>query len=295
MADKIELTIDDVHRMQQLELEMYIEFDRVCRKNHIRYEMDGGTLLGAIRHKGFIPWDDDADIAILREDYEKFKLHAHELDPSICYFQDHETDPGFRWGYGKLRRTGTTLVRVGQDHLKSKTGIFVDIFPMDNAPKSVPGQMLQDFYCFCLRKILWSEVGKKTDKSAFMRVWYSLLSHIQPATVYKHLNKYIEKLKKLDSDKVRLLMFPASGKLYYKSKSLKDRYAMPKKWFTELTDYEFEGYPLMGPIDYDAVLRQYYRDYMELPPEEQRNPKHYCIEIKFPEDEVPRRADSIQE
>ena len=67
-------------------------------------------------------------------------------------FQDHDTDPEYRWGYGKLRRTGTTYVRVGQEHLKCKTGVFIDVFPMDDIPHSTIGQMLNDFYCFCLRK-----------------------------------------------------------------------------------------------------------------------------------------------
>lgn len=125
---------EDFRRMQLLELDMLVEFDRVCRAHGIAYTIFGGTLLGAVRHKGYIPWDDDADIAMLREDYERFRSVAHEMDPSICFFQDHLSDPEYRWGYGKLRRTGTKYVRVGQEHLKCKTGVFVDVFPMDDAP-----------------------------------------------------------------------------------------------------------------------------------------------------------------
>lgn len=80
---------------------MLVDFDRVCRKHGISYVIFTGTLLGAVRHKGFIPWD-DADIGILREDYEKFKKVSSELNPEICYFQNHETDPEYRWEYGKL-------------------------------------------------------------------------------------------------------------------------------------------------------------------------------------------------
>ena len=78
--------------MQLLELDMLEELDRVCRKYDIKYCITYGTLLGAVRHKGFIPWDDDSDIAMLREEYEKFRKVAHEMDPSICYFQDHFND-----------------------------------------------------------------------------------------------------------------------------------------------------------------------------------------------------------
>lgn len=160
MAEIKTLSPEELRRMQLLMLDMLVEFDRVCRKHDIRYIITGGTLLGAVRHKGFIPWDDDADIGMLRQDYERFKKISSELNPEICWFQDHDTEPEYRWGYGKLRRTGTTYVRAGQEHLKFKTGVFVDVFPMDDIPITTPGQMLHDFYCFCLRKILYSEVGK---------------------------------------------------------------------------------------------------------------------------------------
>lgn len=150
-----ELSPEQFRKMQLIELEMLVEFDRVCRDNHIDYVLFGGSLLGAVRHKGYIPWDDDADIGMLREDYNRFKKHMKEMNPEICYFQDHETDPEYRWSYGKLRRTGSKYIRVGQEHLKCKTGIFVDIFPMDDIPLGVLGQILQDWHCFCLRKILW--------------------------------------------------------------------------------------------------------------------------------------------
>lgn len=88
-----ELTPKQFRKMQLAQLDMLIDFDRVCRKHDINYVIFTGTLLGAVRHKGFIPWDDDADIGILREDYEKFKKVSSELNPEICYFQNHETDP----------------------------------------------------------------------------------------------------------------------------------------------------------------------------------------------------------
>ena len=112
-------------KMQLTELDMLVEFDKVCRKYNINYVLFGGSLLGAVRHQGYIPWDDDADIGMLREDYETFKRHKDEMNPNICFFQDHDTDHEYRWGYGKLRRTGSTYVRVGQEHLKCKTGILL--------------------------------------------------------------------------------------------------------------------------------------------------------------------------
>ena len=85
------LSQEEFRRLQLVELCILKEFDRVCRENKINYTISCGTLLGAVRHKGFIPWDDDADISMLREDYEKFRKVANQMDPDICFFQDHRS------------------------------------------------------------------------------------------------------------------------------------------------------------------------------------------------------------
>ena len=193
MGEIKELSPEEFRTMQLLQLDMLVELDRVCRKNDIKYTIFGGTLLGAVRHKGYIPWDDDADVAMLREDYDKFKKVTNQLNADICYFQDHDTDPEYRWGYGKLRRTGTTYVRVGQEHLKCKTGVFIDVFPMDDIPRSTVGQMLNDFYCFCLRKILWSEVGnQKMEFTDYIIEWFLIFHR------HGYLNVWIKSQKEAE-------------------------------------------------------------------------------------------------
>ncbi len=279
MAAIKEIKGDEFRRMQLLQLDMLVEFDRVCRENNINYVILAGTQLGAVRHKGYIPWDDDADIGMLREDFERFKTLSFKMNPSICYFQDHTTDPYYRWGYGKLRRTGTTFIRAGQEHIKCKTGVFVDVFPLDDVPKSTLGQMIQDFNCFCLRKITWSEVGRVSSKGA-AKVWWTLLSKIPINWVYKRLSYYTKKSRN-DSDKyVRILMYTSFGKLYRKS-VLDLRYGFPKKWITDRAEYEFEGHMLYGSKDYDAFLSYLYGDYMQLPPENKREPHAPVSEYSF--------------
>ena len=258
----------ELRKMQLLQLDMLVELDRVCRKNNIRYQIWAGTLLGAVRHRGYIPWDDDADVVMLREEYEKFKKVASQLNHDICYFQDHDNDPDYRWGYGKLRRTGTRYVRLGQEHIKCKNGVFVDIFPHDDIPLTTIGQMLQDFHCFCIRKILWSEVGKYNEKG-FWKIIYIILSKIPIEFAFKQLNWYAKKSRNNTPNKVRTLTYTSIGKLYYKH-SLKDRYGMPKKWFLHCKEFDFEGKKLFGLEDYDEYLRFSYGDYMKLPPEEKR-------------------------
>lgn len=259
---------EDFRKLQLLELDLLMELDRVCRKNDITYQIWAGTQLGAVRHKGFIPWDDDADIVMLREEYEKFKKVADQLNPQICFFQDHDNDPEYRWQYGKLRRTGTRYIRLGQEHIKCKTGVFIDVFPLDDVPLSILGQILQDFHCFILRKILWSEVGKYNEIGV-AKIIYWLLSLIPTDFVFKQINWYAMKSKNETPNRVRTLCYTAIGKLYYKH-PLKERYGMPKEWFKKTKTFEFEGEYFVGLESYDEYLRFSYGDYMKLPPLEKR-------------------------
>lgn len=279
MAEVKEIKGEEFRRMQLLQLDMLIEFDRVCRKNGINYVIFAGTLLGAVRHKGYIPWDDDADVAMLREDYERFKKVSSEMNPSICFFQDHTTDPYYRWGYGKLRKTGTTFVRAGQEHIKCKTGVFIDVFPLDDVPKTTIGQMIQDFRCFCYRKITWSEVGRVSE-AGISKIWWTLISKIPIELVYKKLNNYTHKSHNDNDNKVRILMYKSLGKLYRKA-PIEYRYGFPKKWVIERSEYEFEGHMFYGTKDYDAFLSMLYGDYMQLPPENKREPHAPVSEYSF--------------
>lgn len=285
MSEAKELTPIQFRKMQLTELDMLIEFDRVCCENNINYVLFGGSLLGAVRHKGYIPWDDDADIGMLREDYNAFKKVAHQMNSSICYFQDHDTDSEYRWGYGKLRRTNTLYVRVGQEHLKCKTGIFVDVFPMDDVPKSIIGQIIQDRRVYCLRKILWSEVAKEQN-TGIKKIWFTILSKIPVDGVFDRLNKIAKKSKNTSPNRVRCMAFPATGTLYKKN-PLSERYSMPKSWFLDRSKYEFEGINLYSSRDYDTVLSYIYGDYMKLPPEDKRGQHSPFSKIKFhDEDQV---------
>ena len=273
------LSQEEFRRLQLVELCILKEFDRVCRENKINYTISCGTLLGAVRHKGFIPWDDDADISMLREDYEKFRKVANQMDPDICFFQDHDTDPGYLWGYGKIRKTGTCHIRSGQEHINCKNGVYIDIFPLYGIPRSTVGQIMLDIHCFFVRKMLWARVGRETAKG-LLKIWYKCVSHIPVEKIYQHLNKMIKKYNEKNPERVRLLMYPSFGKLYVKN-TLKTRFGMPRKWYTDLIDYPFEDTVLRGMRDYDAAMKYMYDDYMTPPPEEKRIPKVSFSKIRF--------------
>ena len=128
------LTTSDLENMHKIQLNMLIEFDKICRRNNIKYILDAGTLLGAVRHKGFIPWDDDIDVRMLRDDYEKFCVVANKELPETMFFQNYKNDKGYPWMYSKIRMKGTKAVRIGQDRLNMEEGIYMDIFPCDGVP-----------------------------------------------------------------------------------------------------------------------------------------------------------------
>ena len=180
----MELTQEMLRQLHSIELEMLLEVDRICKENEINYTIIGGTLLGAVRHRGFIPWDDDADIAMLRPEYEKFCLIVDEkLDNTKFYFQNMERTEGYRWGYAKLRRKGTLFLRENQEYMKYEQGIFLDIFPIDGTPDNSVLRKIHKFRCFCVRKILWSEVGKRVCTKMPEKLIYGILSKIPERVV----------------------------------------------------------------------------------------------------------------
>ncbi len=283
MSESKILTPEEIARLQAHVLAMLKEFDRVCRAHGIVYTISNGTLLGAIRHKGFIPWDDDGDISMMREEYERFRAVAHELDPSVCFFQDHYNDPPYRWGYGKLRRTGTTYIRTGQEHMTFKTGVAIDIFPMDDIPRGFVGQALQNLYCICLRKVLWSEVGKMDQRAgALKRAWFALLAHVPADVMFRRIEAMAKRSSNRDDGRrVRALMYRPWGRMN-KENGVPDWYGLLKSWHLDVVDYEFEDTVLMGSRDYDAHLRYMYgKDYMTPLPPEQRVAKSPCSTAEF--------------
>lgn len=257
----IELDGETLRRVQLIQLEMLTEVDRVCKKCGIRYNIIAGTLLGAVRHGGYIPWDDDADVALLRPEYEKFRAACEtELDQTKFVFQDHRNTPGYRWGYGKLRRKDTVFLREHQEHMPYMQGVFIDVFPLDNVPDNYMLRSIHNFQCFCIRKILWSEVGRVAHQNPVMRKWYGLLSKVPLETVFDVYRRFMEKSNRKETIMVRILTFPTPNRAwgYY------------RRWYEESTEIEFEGTIFQGIRDWDGYLSFKFGGYMTLPPEEKR-------------------------
>ena len=297
-----ELTIagEQLRRLQLVELDILLELDRICRKNHIDYFLCGGTLLGAVRHGGFIPWDDDVDVGFFREDYERFcRIFQEQADSTKYFLQTWKTDRYYRWNYGKIRRLGTEYVRAGQEHMKYRTGISIDIFPYDYLPvdqalqkkiadsqekiildpyhtkwgwgellKSKDMQPLrrQARKCACLRKIAYSIVGKYQDPRWYMRLGYGVLALIPGRFAAACLEKTARKY----NDRSRY------GGLRVRQFGYASDWKVPKQgWRTdhmsERTEIMFEGFPFLTIKNTHWYLSGGFGEgYMEMPPPEMR-------------------------
>ena len=270
----IELTEVELKKLQSVELEILGEIDRVCRKNGIKYSLTGGTLLGAVRHGGFIPWDDDADISMLREEFERFReVCKNDLDSSRFYFQNIDDTEGYRWGYGKVRRKDSLFLRENQEDMPYEQGMFVDVFPRDGIPNGRLTSKIHKFICFTVRKLLWSQVGKKTAKHNAQKVLYAIMSKLSLQTDRNLYHRLIKWSNKKRRDLVRALTFP----LPHSVRGYK------REWYDDYTDIVFEGRNFMVQSSYIKWLELEFGNYMDLPPVEKRK-VHPVSAIKFPED-----------
>lgn len=254
------LSDEELRELQEIEVEMLIEVDRICKKYGIRYCISAGTQLGAVRHKGFVPWDDDMDIAFLRSEYEKFRRACKtELDQERFYFQDYRNTKGYRWGYGKLRRKNTSFVRLGQEHMSYAQGVFIDIMPYDNVPDYYFQRKIHNFQCFLYRKCFWAPLGKLQERG-IKKIAYTVLDKIPDQKLYASFNRFIIRCNKKQTKRVRILTFPVPG----------NENGYLRTCFTKLVLTEFEGIQCWGMRDYDIYLRYKYGNYMELPSVEKR-------------------------
>lgn len=266
---------EDLRRMQLIQVELLEEVDRICMKHGIHYSVEGGTLLGAIRHKGFIPWDDDVDIAMVRSEYEKFCAVCNkEMDKEKYFFQNHETDPEYRWGYAKVLKNGTSYIRYGQEHLKMKRGVYVEIFPMDGIPNGRITKALFNFSRVCCRKIMWSEVGKLRCETAGMRLWFGILNKVPINRVFQYLDYLAKKYDADKSDYVTCLSFNDCWVKGYRG--------FKPEYYINTKRAPFEGIYVNIPVkNKELLVTLYGEDYMQPPPLAERETHIPAADFKF--------------
>jgi len=272
------LTKEELRNVQLIELDILIEFDRICRKNNIKYTLAGGTLLGAIRHNGFIPWDDDIDVSMLRKDYDKFlKVQEKELKHEKYVIEAMDISDDCWRLYAKLKRKNTTYSDIASNRSIDEQQIWIDIFPIDNIKNNNFFSKLYYMRVYILKILMMYKSGyikSSNDKRKNKLVKYiKIISKFYNINSLKRrLNKYIQKYNNLDTD--YLACFAG---VYARKEIVKKEY-----YYNGIEEHLFENNNFYILKEYDKYLTHFYGDYMQLPPAEQRIGHHYTNTIKFP-------------
>lgn len=261
-------------RLQETELEMLRDFDALCEKYNIDYFGCGGTTIGAVRHKGFIPWDDDIDVVMFREDLEHLEKEAPQLFGSKYFLQTENTDTYYPLMTAKLRKNGTLFLEGCMDeNIKSHAGVFIDIFPMDDI-SDVESPMIQKN----VRKIglLTTIICEKCGYHYGVKNTTRVLAGVIGCLGVKSLKKIRNRLMTSENGKgLKKNTIYASN--YGYKKQCRDRSV-----YNPAVKLEFEGKEYLAPHDYIAFLTQLFgENYMELPPVEKRVTRHPVSQIDF--------------
>lgn len=275
----------DIKSIQKIEVEILLEFDRICQKYDLKYQLYAGTLIGAVRHKGFIPWDDDIDVCMLRADYNKFlSLVDHELKDDY-FFQSYQTDLAYLNKFAKIRKNKTLFVERSVKDLAMHRGIYIDIFALDNIDyDSLKGKYqlfllraIDSFLKYRLRNRYQSlRPGFKRSK-AKLKYYLIQLIPISRLTMERRILKIMTRFNHKKTKYVADLANPSKGVL--------EKFMVRRQVVDDSIDCDFEGYRFPIPRAYDEVLTNAYGDYMTLPDEDDRVSHHDIIKVSLTTDE----------
>jgi len=252
--------LDKLHEVQ---IEILDEIDRICKENNITYFLVGGTMLGAVRHNGFIPWDDDVDIGMLRADYDRFKelcLNSDVLNKKY-FLHCLDTDKNYWLPFMKVRKNNTTFGEKFIKNLDTHKGIFVDIFPYDNVKYEKNFfQKIRSFLILNIENAVLCKHKLKKANNCRRKIAVKSLMMLSLNQLYKFQN-YLFNIK-INKNTKYIVCFIAGGNPA--DETLERKRVFPVK------EMEFEGkmYPCIK--DYDYYLKRVYGDYMKLPPKNKR-------------------------
>lgn len=271
------LSDEEIAKLKCTEIEILDELDRVCRKNNLEYFMVGGTLLGSVRHKGFIPWDDDIDVVMFRSDLDKLeKLYCNGEFGGNYFLQTENTDKKYPLMTAKLRKNNTVFLEdCMDDNIASHSGIFVDIFPIDDiSDLDNPTVRKNAGKISFLTTIICESCGYRYGVSTKVKLLAKVASMIGIGRLKKLRNKLMTNENQQGFDKCTIY---ASNYGYIKQCRKRDVYSPH-------CDLEFEGKKYMAPCKYEDFLIQLFgANYMELPPIEKRITRHPIKKIDFGE------------
>ncbi len=260
---------EQIKKIQAISLDMLIKFDDVCKRNNLKYYLAFGSLIGAIRHKGFIPWDVDIDVLMPREDYEKLSIMTEAFEYPY-FLQTPETDKGYLGAITRIRNSETCAFHHYWGATGYNNGLWIDIFPLDKCMPEDREEMFKqiDFYNSynsAFMKIAGNNVNEKGRKILLNNL------DLSPKESVARIKKLATKYRYSETKYVTLYVM--TGFLSY------EYYMWEKDDFAETIDLDFCGYKFPGPIGFDRLLKKIYGNYMELPPIDQRERAHQWVDI----------------
>ena len=260
----------DIRELQTRLLPVLETIDKVCKEHDLCYYLCAGTMLGAVRHHGFIPWDDDIDVCMPRPDYMKLMAHSQEWLPSPMEIIGPHNSPTYPYPFAKIIDSSTTVLE--RPDFLFPEGIYIDIFPIDGIASEAGKQRAHIRKYKFWRHLLFLRGRDPYKHGHGPRSWWPLLLH-------KLFS--LERLQRKVSHIMQTYDFTTSE--YVIDHDFNERGIMQKKLLGNPKKYQFEGKTFLGVHDYDGYLKHLYGDYMTLPPVEQRN-QHcfYYIHLEKP-------------
>lgn len=271
----IKLTPEQIKQLREKELELLKMFVVICNQLQLNYFIVQGTLLGAVRHQGFIPWDDDIDVGMLRKDYEIFLEKASEYIPENYFLQTYETDPEYTHCFAKLRNSQTTFIETTCKNRKMNHGIYIDIFPFDYYPDGKLRGILFDLKKLIIRYRIREVYYIPSDEAVSMINIIRKILKLLSKCCYKTVEDALKKQQQLYTG------IKKSKYLINNGSPWGNRERIPSEWMEEYTEMDFEGLSVKAPARYREYLQRVYGDYMTLPPAQKRVPHHYISAIDF--------------